>query len=49
MTKPLEQMSKGELIEHANRLGLAITYIGQRSKPELITLIREAEAQRASA
>lgn len=49
MSKPLEQMSKPELIARAEQLRLGITYIGQRSKPELIRLIREAESERASA
>jgi hypothetical protein len=49
MAKPLEQMSKDELIARAEQLRLGITYIGQRSKPELMRLIREAEGQRQSA
>lgn len=47
--KPLEQLTKDQLIERAEKMRLGITYIGQRSKPELIRLIREAEAQRQSA
>lgn len=46
--KPLDEMTKPELIEYAHRLGLGITYIGQRSKPDILALIRECESQRAS-
>lgn len=47
--KPLEEMTKAELIRRCRKLRLAITYIGQRDKPELIERIRARERERASA
>lgn len=46
--KPLEQLTKDQLIARAEKMRLGITYIGQRSKPELIRLIREAEARQSA-
>lgn len=49
LDKPLDQMKKAELIAYAKKMRLDITYIGQRSAPELIALIREAEARKSGA
>lgn len=45
--KSLDEMTKPELIKHAEKIGLAITYIGQREKGEILRLIREAQRQSA--